>query len=52
MTKSNQTDQPFEVDLRSDTVTRPSAPMLEAMMSARVGDMVFGDDPSVNALEA
>jgi threonine aldolase len=52
MTNSNHPDRPFEVDLRSDTVTRPTAPMLEAMMSARVGDMVFGDDPSVNALEA
>ncbi len=40
------------VDLRSDTVTRPSAQMLEAMMSAEVGDMVFGDDPSVNELES
>ncbi len=38
-------------DLRSDTVTRPSAGMLEAMFSARVGDDVFRDDPSVNALE-
>jgi threonine aldolase len=52
MINSNLPDRPFEVDLRSDTVTRPSTPMLEAMMSARVGDMVFGDDPSVNALEA
>lgn len=39
------------VDLRSDTVTRPSAGMLDAMMSARVGDDVFGEDESVNALE-
>jgi len=39
------------IDLRSDTVTRPSKGMLEAMMSARVGDDVFGDDPTVNALE-
>jgi threonine aldolase len=39
------------IDLRSDTVTRPSRPMLEAMMSARVGDDVFHDDPTVNALE-
>jgi threonine aldolase len=39
------------VDLRSDTVTRPAPAMLEAMMSAEVGDMVFGDDPSVNSLE-
>ncbi len=40
------------VDLRSDTVTRPSEGMLEAMMAARVGDDVFGDDPTVNELEA
>ena len=39
------------IDLRSDTVTRPTQGMLEAMFSARVGDDVFGDDPSVNALE-
>lgn len=40
------------VDLRSDTVTRPSAAMREAMAAAVVGDDVFGDDPTVNALEA
>ena len=40
------------VDLRSDTVTRPTAGMLDAMMRAEVGDDVFGDDPTVNALEA
>lgn len=39
------------IDLRSDTVTRPTRPMLEAMMSAQVGDDVYGDDPSVNELE-
>lgn len=39
------------IDFRSDTVTRPSKEMLEAMMSAKVGDDVFGDDPSVNELE-
>jgi threonine aldolase len=39
------------VDLRSDTVTRPTAGMREAMMSAPLGDDVFGDDPSVNALQ-
>jgi threonine aldolase len=38
-------------DLRSDTVTRPTAAMREAMMAAPVGDDVFGDDPSVNALQ-
>lgn len=39
------------IDLRSDTVTRPSAAMLQAMMGAQVGDDVFGDDPTVIALE-
>jgi threonine aldolase len=39
-------------DLRSDTVTRPTAAMREAMATAEVGDDVFGDDPTVNALEA
>jgi threonine aldolase len=39
-------------DLRSDTFTKPPAPMLEAMMKAPVGDDVFGEDPSVNELEA
>ncbi|HET6531111.1 MAG TPA: GntG family PLP-dependent aldolase [Actinoplanes sp.] len=39
------------VDLRSDTVTRPTAAMREAMAYAEVGDDVFGDDPTVNALE-
>ncbi|WP_408654845.1 threonine aldolase family protein [Jatrophihabitans sp.] len=40
------------VDLRSDTVTRPSAAMRRAMAEAEVGDDVYGDDPTVNALEA
>ncbi|AEV82596.1 threonine aldolase [Actinoplanes sp. SE50] len=39
------------VDLRSDTVTRPTDGMREAMATAVVGDDVFGDDPTVNALE-
>jgi threonine aldolase len=39
------------VDLRSDTVTRPDAPMLEAMVRAPLGDDVFGDDPTVQELE-
>lgn len=39
------------IDLRSDTVTRPTAGMREAMLRAEVGDDVFGEDPSVNALE-
>lgn len=40
------------VDLRSDTVTRPTAGMREAMATAEVGDDVYGEDPTVNALEA
>ncbi|WP_341888368.1 low-specificity L-threonine aldolase [Variovorax sp. YR752] len=39
------------VDLRSDTVTRPTAAMREAIARADVGDDVFGDDPTVNALQ-
>jgi threonine aldolase len=39
------------VDLRSDTVTRPSAGMRRAMAAAEVGDDVFGDDPTVNRLQ-
>ncbi len=39
------------IDFRSDTVTRPTPAMREAMMAAKVGDDVFGEDPSVNELE-
>jgi threonine aldolase len=39
------------IDLRSDTVTKPSSAMRRAMADAEVGDDVFGDDPTVNALE-
>ncbi len=39
------------IDLRSDTVTKPSKAMLEAMMNAKVGDDVFGEDETVIALE-
>jgi threonine aldolase len=39
------------IDLRSDTVTRPTAEMRRAMAAADVGDDVWGEDPSVNALE-
>ena len=38
-------------DLRSDTFTKPSPAMLQAMFTANVGDDVFGEDPTVNALE-
>src|SRR3990170_3021513 len=40
------------VDLRSDTVTRPSPGMRKAMLEAELGDDVFGDDPTVNRLQA
>jgi threonine aldolase len=39
------------IDLRSDTLTRPTAEMRRAMAGAEVGDDVFGDDPTVNALQ-
>lgn len=39
------------IDLRSDTVTKPTKDMLEAMMQAKVGDDVFREDPTVNELE-
>src|SRR6187399_1940384 len=39
------------MDYRSDTVTKPTPGMLKAMMTAKVGDDVFGEDPSINELE-
>jgi threonine aldolase len=42
---------PYRVDLRSDTVTTPSAAMRRAMADAEVGDDWFGDDPTVNRLQ-
>ncbi|NDP40114.1 MAG: low-specificity L-threonine aldolase [Rhodoferax sp.] len=45
--KSNE----IKVDLRSDTVTQPTPAMRAAMLAAPLGDDVFGDDPSVNALQ-
>ena len=41
----------FPIDLRSDTVTRPTTGMRRAMAEAEVGDDVFGDDPTVNRLQ-
>lgn len=41
----------MKVDLRSDTVTKPTPGMLQAMMQAEVGDDVFGEDPTVKKLE-
>ena len=40
------------IDLRSDTVTRPTPAMREAMARAEVGDDVYAEDPSINRLEA
>lgn len=42
----------MQIDLRSDTVTRPSKGMLYAMRTAKLGDDVYAEDPTVNALEA
>ncbi|HEA30490.1 MAG TPA: threonine aldolase [Leeuwenhoekiella sp.] len=41
----------MRIDLRSDTITRPTPEMLEAIMNAKVGDDVYKEDPTVNALE-
>ena len=41
----------MHIDLRSDTVTKPSSGMMKAMASAPLGDDVYGEDPTVNALE-
>lgn len=41
----------MKIDLRSDTLTKPTNGMLEAMLSARVGDDVYKEDPSMNTLE-
>ena len=43
---------PELVDLRSDTVTRPTEAMRQAMAGADVGDDVYAEDPSINTLEA
>ena len=40
------------IDLRSDTVTRPTPAMRAAMAAAEVGDDVYGEDPTINRLEA
>ena len=42
---------PALYDFRSDTVTRPTAAMLQAMIDAPTGDDVFGEDPTVSRLE-
>jgi len=48
----NHKSQIKMTDLRSDTFTKPTLEMLEAMFKAEVGDDVFGEDPSINELEA
>jgi threonine aldolase len=50
--RSSKVPDAETIDLRSDTVTRPSPAMRAAMMSAELGDDVFGDDPTVNRLQA
>src|SRR4030088_49425 len=45
-------DTALSLDFRSDTITQPTDAMREAMRNAQVGDDVFGEDPSINALEA
>src|SRR5579872_3085987 len=42
----------LRLDFRSDTITQPTPAMREAMQAAEVGDDVFGEDPTINALEA
>lgn len=48
---SSNNSNPVWIDLRSDTVTQPSAAMREAIANAPVGDDVYGEDPTVNALQ-
>jgi threonine aldolase len=50
--KAGVTTEKNVVDLRSDTVTKPTAEMRQAMAAAEVGDDVYGEDPTVNRLEA
>jgi threonine aldolase len=50
MPSADSKQSPF-IDLRSDTVTRPTAEMREAMARAEVGDDVYGEDPTVNRLQ-
>src|SRR5215471_3316984 len=57
-TKTQHSEEVFSqepvgfIDLRSDTVTRPTKAMRSAMAAAEVGDDVYGEDPTVNLLEA
>ena len=52
MTSTTDLQHGTVIDLRSDTVTLPDAEMRAAMVSAPLGDDVFGDDPTVKELEA
>src|SRR5437899_2617890 len=47
-----EVESALRLDFRSDTITHPTAAMREAMATAPVGDDVFGEDPSINALES
>ncbi|MGB5943377.1 MAG: GntG family PLP-dependent aldolase [Leeuwenhoekiella sp.] len=51
MNKNSNNNRNNVIDLRSDTLTKPTTEMLNAMMTAEVGDDVYKEDPSVNALE-
>src|ERR1700716_3926551 len=51
-TSPSKIDAAVRLDFRSDTITQPTSAMREAMSNAEVGDDVFGEDPSINALEA
>ena len=51
MPRSNERGIMRSIDLRSDTLTKPTPEMRRAMAEAEVGDDVFGEDPTVNRLE-
>lgn len=48
---TNGFDDVHFVDLRSDTISKPTQAMRDSMYTAQVGDSVYGEDPSVNELE-
>ena len=50
--ETSEAERALRLDFRSDTITQPTSAMREAMRAAEVGDDVFGEDPSINALEA
>src|SRR5438094_5511592 len=51
-TAPTEIDAALRLDFRGDTITQPTPAMRDAMSTAKVGDDVFGEDPSINALEA